>query len=268
LDARALAGVRALGAEVVAHDGGRLKLELGYLESGSFDAALEWEDDRLVGFAALYAFGPPEVEVAGMVAPDARRHGIGGRLLDALLPLARQAAYTRVLLVTPSTTPAGRAFALSRAATLSHSEHFLVLGETPVGAPANRRVVLRPAGPEDLETVRRLLRSAFDWEPPTDLLDRTGDTTQLIEDGGVPVGTLRISRREDEAGIYGFAVDPTRQGQGLGRDVLARTCRALRDEGVSRVTLEVETENENALRLYTSTGFAREAGEDYWAVPL
>jgi ribosomal protein S18 acetylase RimI-like enzyme len=40
----------------------------------------------------------------------------------------------------------------------------------------------------------------------------------------------------------------------------------LRADGRSRVTLEVETQNDNALRLYTSSGFVREAGEDYWRV--
>ena len=268
LDERALAAIRVLEQEVVAHDGGRLKLELGHLSTEVVDAALEWDGDRLVGFAALYAFGPPDVEVGGMVAPGARRRGIGTALVDALLPVARSHGYTRALLVTPATTPAGRAFGTARGAVLDHSEHFLVLGDTPPGAPIDPAVTVRPAVRDDLEVVRDLLRSAFAWEPPTDLLDRGGDHTRVIERDGVAVGTLRVSRHEDWAGVYGFAVAPALQGQGIGRDVLGRTCRELRDEGVHRVTLEVETQNANALRLYTSLGFAPEAGEDYWAVPL
>jgi ribosomal protein S18 acetylase RimI-like enzyme len=109
-----------------------------------------------------------------------------------------------------------------------------------------------------------LLEAAFGWRPPTDLHDRAGDTTLLVERGGVAVGTVRLTRHGDTAGVYGFAVDPSVQGQGIGRDVLGRVCRQLVDEGYARVTLEVATDNEQALGLYTSTGFVPEAGEDYW----
>ncbi|MCU1603313.1 MAG: GCN5-related N-acetyltransferase [Frankiales bacterium] len=254
-----LVAVQALEKEVVAHDGGRLKLEPKTLAEDGVTTALRWDGDRLVGFAARYPFGPPD-EIAGMVAPDHRRRGIGASLLAELLPAGRTA-----LLVVPVGTPAGRAFAASRQAILSHSEHYLVLGETPQG-PEDPAISLRLATGDDLELVRDLLRRAFDWEPPADVLHRFGDTTQVIEREGVAVGTLRIGRRDDWAGVYGFAVDPDHQGRGIGRDVLARTCRALRADGVPRVTLEVETGNANALRLYTDLGFVHEAGEDYWEV--
>jgi ribosomal protein S18 acetylase RimI-like enzyme len=265
---RELAAVRGLERLVVEHDGGRLKLEPGVLASGPVDAALWWVDGRLVGFAALYAFGPPDVEIAGMVAPQVRRQGIGTALLDALLPRAREGGFTRALLVTPATTAAGRAFALSRGAELSHSEHFLVLGLTPYGGPSRRGVRTRQAVEADLPELRRVLGAAFGSEPPADSLLRDLPATQVIELDGLPVGTLRLEQDEERVGVYGFAVDPARQGQGIGREVLGRTCRALRAQGVKRITLEVETENANALGLYTSLGFVPEAGEDYWALLL
>ena len=258
-DDAVLKAIRALEQEVVAHDGGRLKLELEYVQDHPIDLVLAHEGDRLVAYAGRYVFGGGSTpEIAGMVAPGARRKGIGSQLLAALGGSG--------LLVVPTTTPAGRAFAISKGATLDHSEHFLVLGATPSGQPVHDGVSIRMAAREDLQTVRDLLRSAFDWEPPTDVLDRPDEATRLIELDGVAVGTLRVNRHGSGAGIYGFAVDPRYQGRGIGRDVLARTCRELRDQGVQRVTLEVETRNENALRLYTSTGFVREAGEDYWAL--
>jgi ribosomal protein S18 acetylase RimI-like enzyme len=253
-----LDAVRALEKEVVAHDGGRLKLELGLLESGEVQTPVRWDGDRVIGFAGRYDFAG--LEIAGMVAPDVRRKGIGTELLAELVAAGEQA-----LLVTPTATPAGRAFAAARDATLDHSEHYLVLAGTPTGQP-RPDISIRPAGPDDLETVRDLLRSAFDWEPPTDILDRAGDRTQVIEQHGTPVGTLRVNRHEDWAGVYGFAVAPSRQGQGIGRDALTRTCQVLRADGAVQVTLEVETRNDSALHLYTSIGFEKVAGEDYWKV--
>ena len=253
-----LDAVRALEKDVVAHDGGRLKLELGVVERGEVRTATRWDGDRLIGFAGRYDFAG--LEIAGMVAPDVRRKGIGSELLAELVAPGEPA-----LLVTPAGTPAGRDFAAARNATLDHSEHYLVLAGTPEGE-GRADISERPAVPEDVETVRDLLRAAFDWEPPTDILDRQGDLSQVIEQHGVPVGTLRVNRHEDWAGIYGFAVTPDRQGRGIGRDVLTRTCQALRAEGVARITLEVETRNDSALHLYTSIGFEKAAGEDYWRV--
>ena len=254
-----LAAVRALEAEVVAHDGGRLKLELGMLETDRVTTALEWDGERLVGYVGRYAFGSPD-EVAGMVAPSHRRRGIATRLL-------RQVVTGTALLVTPRQTPAGRAFAERLGGRLDHSEHLLALRGTP-DTPEDPRVSVRAAGDGDDATVRRLLKAAFDWEPPADVVHRFGDTTRVVELDGEPVGTLRVSRRDGWAGVYGFAVEPGHQGRGIGRDVLARTCRELRADGVARVTLEVETLNASALGLYTSLGFEIEAGEDYWEVEL
>lgn len=271
LDRRSLLAIAALEREVVTADGGRLKLEWGVLETREPELEqdlLWWDGDRLLGYAGLYAFGPPDVEVAGMVAPDARRRGIASALLAAAQPLAQARGYTRLLLVTPSVSLPGRAFAASCHAELDHSEHFLVLGATPSGAERDPDVHVRVASSEDREVVRRLLSSAFSWEPPEDFFDRPGDTSYVVEHRSTPVGTVRLSVHAEVGGIYGFAVDPSMQGKGIGRDVLERMCRVLRSQGCSRVTLEVATENEHALGLYLSAGFAAEAGEDYWAVGL
>ena len=264
LDDVQLAAVGVLADEVVAHDGGRLKLELGHLRSTPAEAALVHDDGRLVGFAAVYSFGGAEPEVTGMVAPGSRRQGLGSALLESLLP---SVAAPSALLVVPAGTAAGRAFALARHATHAHSEHFLVLEGTPT-SDEDAATGLREATEGDLPELARVLEEAF-GEPARGLrLDRPGDTTYVIERAGRLVGTVRLSVLDEWGGVYGFAVDPAYQGKGIGRDVLARVCRVLRADGRSRVTLEVETENDNALRLYTSSGFVREAGEDYWRVGL
>ena len=77
-----------------------------------------WEEDRLLGFVGLYAFGAPTVEIAGMVDPSARRRGIATALLEAGLPICRERGYQRALLVTLRGSAAGREFARSHGAVL------------------------------------------------------------------------------------------------------------------------------------------------------
>src|SRR5438270_14021474 len=65
-----LPALSALEMRVLAADGGRLKLEWGVLRDRAGQGAddfLWWDGGQLLGFAGLYAFEPPVVEIAGMV---------------------------------------------------------------------------------------------------------------------------------------------------------------------------------------------------------
>jgi ribosomal protein S18 acetylase RimI-like enzyme len=78
---------------------------------------------------------------------------------------------------------------------------------------------------------------------------------------------LSVNRDANEAGIYGFVVDPSWQGLGIGRDALRRACEELNSDGVLRIGLDVAVENDRALALYTSVGFKPVTTEDYFALP-
>lgn len=272
LDARALAAIEALEQRTVAADGGRLKLEWGTLRSRRPDESrdvLWWDGDRLLGFLGIYGFGGPALELAGMVDPVARRQGIGRALLAAALPLTRSAGSRDPLLIVPRPSVAGAALAARFGARLDHSEHALLLTGEPTDGPADPRITLRDATPDDRPAIMRVMAAAFDWVP-ADFAERLTDERSelvVIDLGGEPVGCVRLSLEGDAGGVYGFAVDPARQGQGIGRQALRLGCRRLRAGGATSVRLEVAVENESALGLYTSSGFAPVTTEDYYAVP-
>jgi ribosomal protein S18 acetylase RimI-like enzyme len=273
LSSRALQAIAELERRVIEADGGRLKLEWGRLRGRrgeDVEDLLRWEGERLLGFLGFYGFGD-SVEMAGMVAPDARRRGIGSALLDAAIPVCRRRRAREALLIVPRPSLAGRRLALSRGGVLEHSEHALVLLGDPITGPGEQAVTLRPATAADLPLVSRLLEVGFGQPPPADLvsrLDTPEGRTVLIEASGSALGTLRLTRDGDQAGIYGFAVDPPWQGRGIGRSALRRACAQLRAEGARRIGLEVAVENDRALGLYTSVGFTPVITEDYFALPL
>lgn len=273
LSERSLSALSALEKRTVAADGGRLKLEWGTLRTRpgqQVDDLLWWDGDQLLGFLGLYSFDGRTVELAGMVDPAARRRGIATALLDAALPLGRERAYEKTLLVTSRGSEGGLRFALGRGAVLDHSEHALVLEGAPNEGPPGPEVTVRTATSADASDLARLLTAAFGYSPP-DVAERLvtdSARTLIVEVGGAAVGTVRVTREDETGGVYGFAVDPAWQGRGIGRVVLRRVCQQLRAEGAQRVGLEVAVLNERALGLYTSVGFARVTTEDYYALPL
>jgi ribosomal protein S18 acetylase RimI-like enzyme len=269
----ALTEIAKLEQRVVEADGGRLKLEWGVLRSRDADQQrdlLWWDGDRLMGFLGLYSFGAGQVELAGMVDPQARRRGIGAALLTRGTELCRELELGRALLIVPRQSEAGQALARSVGATLDHSEYALALEDEPTPGEDVHELRLRAATVADLLDMTRLMTTAFAWEPP-DLQDRLRAdlaSTVVIERDARTVGSLRLNRHGEVAGVYGFAVEPELQGQGIGRQALRSACRQARADGVRRVELEVAVENDHALGLYTSLGFQPVTTEDYFILQL
>jgi ribosomal protein S18 acetylase RimI-like enzyme len=266
----ALQAVAELERQVVEADGGRLKLEWDNLRSRSGDRVedlLWWEGERLLGFLGIYTFGESP-ELAGMVAPDARGRGIGSALLDAAVPLCRERGNRPPLLVVPRQSLEGKRLALRRGGTLEHSEHHLVLFGQPRSGPHKPEISLRPATGPDVPLVVSLLERGFGWSGPDDLGDRL-QRTAVVELRGAVVGTLFLERDDDEeASIFGFVIEPSLQGRGIGRAALRQACEQLLADGARRISLDVDVANDQALGLYTSIGFTPVTTEDYFALPL
>jgi ribosomal protein S18 acetylase RimI-like enzyme len=270
LTSRALQAIAELERQVVEVDGGRLKLEWDSLRArrgGRVEDLLWWDRERLLGFLGIYTFGSSP-ELAGMVAPNARRRGIGSALLDAAVPLCRERGDQTLLLVVPRRSVEGKRLAQRRGGTLNHSEHHLVLSGQPTSGPPEPKVALRPATGADVPLVVSLLEQGFGWSGPDDLGNRLKRTV-LVELGGTVVGTLfQEHDDEQEASIFGFVIEPSMRGRGIGRAALRQACERLRAGGAHRISLDVDVANDRALGLYTSIGFTRETTEDYFALPL
>lgn len=271
-----LEAIAGLERRVVAADGGRLKLECNALRHRAgrdVEDLLWWGDGRLLGFLGIYSHSAPVLELAGMVDPEFRRQGIGAALLDEALRVCRERAHTATLLVVPRLSLAGRALALRRGGTLDHSEHALRLPGQPNDVRADPLVTIRAATPQDLPAVDDLLLLGFGWRPaapddPGNDRPASADPNMLVvERQGALIGTVRLIREGDTAGVYGFVIHPDHQGRGIGRDVLHRLCLAARADGAKSVNLEVATDNDRALNLYTSLGFRPVTTEDYYALP-
>jgi mycothiol synthase len=260
-----------------------------------------------IGDVAAALVAPGEAEF--VVDPDARRHGHGGRMLDALLervpsglrvwahgdhPAARALAASRGLLpvrellqlraevAAAESSGSSRSLsdrieapARSTASGLDTAVDGLLdqpastgsaTGETG-SATGGATVSAASAGFGPDEWVALNAR-AFASHPEQGAVTRAdldvlmaepwfdADDLLLLRDGGELVGYCWLKVEHGIGEFYVVGVSPDRQGRGLGRVLVRAGLARLSARGIRTASLYVEGDNEPALTLYRSFGFA------------
>lgn len=142
----------------------------------------------------------------------------------------------------------------------------------------------RPAGPDDVEFLKRMLYEAARWNPdwPYEPIEqvlaeptlrrywegwgRDGDAGVIAELDGEPVGAAWFRRfAADEPG-YGFvdektpelgiAVDPMHRRKGIGETLLRALMVQAREEGYGALSLSVAPHNRSRM-MYQRAGFSK-----------
>ncbi|SDD01947.1 Acetyltransferase (GNAT) domain-containing protein [Terribacillus halophilus] len=264
--------IKALQQTVEQYDGIELKLNWDMLENRSESEQtdfMSYEAGQLVGFLGLYSFGS-KVEVCGMVHPDYRRKGIFSELFQESIPAMEKARHK--LLNVPADSISGKAWIETVNCTFKESEYMMRWeGEALPGSDGSVR--LRPSSLKDIEMKIQLDILCFDFDAEeaqvyNDRMEKDGFQKEfyIIETESKAVGKIRIHQNGKRSEIYGFAVLPEFQGKGYGRKALQEAVRMETAKG-QRVFLEVQTENEKALSLYTSIGFMKESQQNYYLYP-
>jgi len=139
----------------------------------------------------------------------------------------------------------------------------------------DRQIVIRRGGPQDVPFLRSLLGHAYGWHVnvlETDLpvgryvdgWGRKGDTALVWMDGGHRVGAGWYRLFRASAPGHGFvdeqtpeltvAVVPSRQGQGIGQELLAGLLERAKLEGHTALSVSVRHEHPE-LDAYEAQGF-------------
>jgi mycothiol synthase len=261
-----------------------LKLHHG---AESVRAILAWDDDRLVGYAQVLLNGE-EATVEVVVRPNARRRGLGGRLLGAVGTLARAEGAHELKIWAYGALPASEAIATSRKNRPSRSllQLEVSLDELPSTVlPAG--YAIRTFDPtRDRDAWLRLHNDVFADHPENgtwSLADLEARLRQpwfaahdflVAERDGVMVGfnwlkrVLEAPPDRPEGEIYIIGVADSERGRGLGRSLALLGLHHLRAEGMRSCTLFVEADNAPALGLYEALGFTTRHTHRCYTVPV
>ena len=128
-------------------------------------------------------------------------------------------------------------------------------------------VRIRDMTGEDLPNVTRVDNAAFDplWHNSQDTLRRAFSQSMfstVAEDAHGVVGYQITTGAGTRAHLARLAVSPSVQGRGVGRALLGDLFGRLVPNGVLRLTVNTQSDNQTSLKLYQKMGFLR-TGEAY-----
>ncbi len=103
-------------------------------------------------------------------------------------------------------------------------------------------------------------------DPHADIERKLADSPELFlvgEVDGVVVGSVMAGYDGHRGWINYLAVDPTRQGRGLGRELMVAAEARLEALGCAKINLQVRDGNDVARRFYEAIGYDHEPLANY-----
>lgn len=117
----------------------------------------------------------------------------------------------------------------------------------------------RPSDQESLVSLWSLCGLTRPWNDPRRDIDRKlardAGNLLVVEDDGQLVGSVMVGYEGHRGWVNYLAVHPDRQGQGLGRTLMAEAERRLGDLGCPKVNLQIRSANHSAIEFYRRIGF-------------
>ncbi|MDA1654900.1 GNAT family N-acetyltransferase [Bacillus cereus group sp. TH150LC] len=234
---------------------------------------LLYDDTQLVGALSMYDFErPTKLELLGFVHPNYRKQHIGTTLLQTAMKEIRLREADEALLIMNGESASGKAFAIHMKLPYLYSEYSMEFKANEAQKRAKNAIQLTLASSKSLLNLIEISSKAFG-----DSVENTATWLQKMMDSSSHqvysalidekvIGTITVSKQEQSTTLSGFAVHPSYQGKGYGKDILMSMVHTLITKGASTIELDVETKNNHALKLYTQCGFEMKTKYDYYNV--
>lgn len=144
-----------------------------------------------------------------------------------------------------------------------HKDLELIIMERQLGGVADpTSMAIEAADDPDMGELERLDRLAFDefWHMEAAALTEARGATPraqvlIVEEDDRLVGYSIVGAQLGTSFLQRIAVDPARQGRGIGTDLLRASFSWARKTGAANMLLNVREENEQARSLYRRHGF-------------
>ncbi|AUB64717.1 N-acetyltransferase [Bacillus thuringiensis] len=232
---------------------------------------LLYNGTQLIGTLNMYDFErPTKLELIGFVHPHFRKQRFGTTLLQTAMKEIQNREADEALLIINGDSISGNEFVKHMKLPYLYSEYSMEFKTNEIQKTTESNIQLTLATSESLLDLIEISSTAFG-----DSVDNTATWLQkmmaspshkvysaLINEKAI--GTITVTEQEQSTTLSGFAVHPSYQGKGYGKDILSYMVHTLITEGTSTIELDVETKNNHALKLYTQCGFKIKTKHDYY----
>lgn len=231
---------------------------------------LYYENDQLQGFLSVYFFYEEACEISLMVNPNYRCLGIGKSLIKAILPLLAIKKMKKVIFSSPPRphdSPPQKEF--SHASREYHMERESL--KPILGVAQN--LFIRKANIKDISVLSHLdeicfkvpkegIKERFNY-----LLTNSHYILFLAFLQNKAIGKAHLFHEKNEtATLSDIAILPKYQKQGFGAELLTHCINFALEQEYFKLNLDVETNNNQALNLYTRHDFKIKKITDYWSI--
>jgi len=271
--------IRELESIVNDHDHINIQISLDYtlnVDSKGNNLFLAFEEEQLIGVLSMFMPRESEAEIQAFTHPNDRQKGVFKSLLKAACESLAKYIPLSLLFVCDSKSLSGIKTMNALNALYDFSEYALSRKSTDpdIIITPNQDFSVRVALPSESVTLAQMRSATFDesLEVSTERIHQVfslSHRTQyvaVLQDKIIGIATSSIEQLTTF--IVGFGILPEDQGKGYGKQFLSQLISLLHHQGHDHLTLEVDSLNEPAFRLYQSCGFKVMTSIDYYKYAL
>lgn len=258
------------------HDG--LKTEFPLDASLNFDSTMKsvmvlYEGETLASILSIFAPTSDQAEFSAMTLPQFRQRGFFNLLYFRAVGEVRKFGVGKILLVCERDSDTGFEAVSAHAAKLDHTEYVLKFAseDTAFLTETPNPLTISRCTENEIETLASLSSVIFEESTEdahnfvTHALETAGRAQYLIKLDDKDIGMVSVFSENGDATIYGVGLLPEYRGKGYGRQLLYLTIQTILKSGIKNIRIEVDSTNQIAYKLYTTSGFAAESTVDYYS---
>ena len=233
---------------------------------------LYYHKKKLIGFLSTFFFYKDACEITVMVKPNFRGQGIASHMIKKILPLIREENLGSLIFSTPHDL--NNDWLSKHGFQYLHSEYQMQLLQHYPLSIANQSLVIRLATQSDLAIICAIDHACFESPQPDlpihiqNLLYDPNYKIFIAELAGVPIGKAHLDIKPETTRLTDIAILPKFQKRGFGSNMLTYCINYSLMANQSNLSLNVETKNQQALKIYTRLGFKVNNAYDFWTIPI
>ncbi len=231
---------------------------------------LMYDGNQLISLLTMFVPTQHEAEITALTLPAQRGKGYFKKLLFKALEELIKYEIPEVLFVVESQSITGKHVVKQLAAQYEYTEYSMRLDNKKyVPLAYNRLKYLKPSE-EDFKRLIDVSMTIFDdsYEDAQGMIANIFKSSTrdqylgILNDEIIGIGSS--SRDGEEVSIFGFGIVPEFRSKGYGHDLLHLIIEQLRQRGLRKIVIEVESTNAYAFNLYKNIGFKTEVAYEYY----